>query len=88
MTKILTKTATKTVTKQRDRLKSLMAMMLRWAEINKRALLHGRYQVPKDWKKAFRYVTRLENKQENGIMDRLPRIHMIECNKLYREYRC
>ena len=71
-----------------NKLKSLMAMMLRWAEINKRALLRGRYEVPGDWKKAFEYVTRLENKQENGVMDRLPRIHMIECNKLYREYRC
>ena len=75
-------------TLHRKKLKSLIAMMLRWAEINKRALLRGQCEVPEDWKKAFEYVTRLENKQENGVMDRLPRIHMIECNKLYREYRC
>jgi len=76
----------------RKKLKSLMAMMLRWAEkdktITQHALRKRAYEVSKDWKKAFRYVTRLENKQENGVMDRLPRIHMIECNKLYREYRC
>ena len=94
----MTKILTKTVTKQRmyrKKLKSLMAMMLRWAEKHKtttssqRFVTSGRaYEVPGDWKKAFKYVTRLENKQENGVMDRLPRIHMIECNKLYREYRC
>ena len=65
-----------------------MTMLLRWAEINKRAVLHGQFEVPEKWRKAFKYVTRLENKLESGVMERLPRIHMIECNKLYREYRC
>ena len=68
-----------------------MAMMLRWAERDKtitHALRKRAYEVSKDWKKAFEYVTRLENKQENGVMESLSRIHMIECNKLYREYRC
>ena len=73
---------TKTVTKQQEKLKSLMTMLLRWAEINKRAVLHGQFEVPEKWRKAFKYVTRLENKTS------LSRIHMIECNKLYREYRC
>ena len=76
----------------RKKLKSLMAMMLRWAEKDKTithsALRKRAYEVSKDWKKAFEYVTRLENKQENGVMESLSRIHMIECNKLYREYRC
>ena len=80
----------------RKKLKSLMAMMLRWAErdktithaLRKHELRKRAYEVSKDWKKAFEYVTRLENKQENGVMKSLPRIHMIECNKLYREYRC
>jgi hypothetical protein len=80
----------------RKKLKSLMAMMLRWAErdktityaLRKHELPKHAYEVPEDWKKAFEYVTRLENKQENGVMGRLPRIHMIECNKLFREYRC
>jgi len=71
-----------------NKLKSLMTMMLRWAENNKRAVLRGKYEVPGNWKKAFRYVTRLENKLESGVIERLPRIHMIECNKLFREYRC
>ena len=81
----------------RKKLKSLMAMMLRWAEkdktithsaLRKHALRKRAYEVPKDWKKAFRYVTRLENKQESGVMESLSRIHMIECNKLFKEYRC
>ena len=59
-----------------------MTMLLRWAEINKRAVLHGQFEIPEKWRKAFKYVTRLENKTS------LSRIHMIECNKLYREYRC
>ena len=80
----------------RKKLKSLMAMMLRWAErdktithaLRKHELRKRAYEVSKDWKKAFEYVTRLENKQENGVMESLSRIHMIECNKLFREYRC
>ena len=76
----------------RKKLKSLMAMMLRWAEkdktITQHALRKRAYEVSKDWKKAFEYVTRLENKQENGVMESLSRIHMIECNKLFKEYRC
>ena len=65
-----------------NKLKSLMTMLLRWAEINKRAVLHGQFEIPEKWRKAFKYVARLENKTS------LSRIHMIECNKLYREYRC
>jgi hypothetical protein len=76
----------------RKKLKSLMAMMLRWAERDKTithsALRKRAYEVSEDWKKAFKYVTRLENKQSSGIMESLSRIHMIECNKLFKEYRC
>ena len=74
-----------TNTKQRERLKSLLAMMLRWAEKDKKQFVGAKYNT---WKKEFKYVIRLENKQENGVMESLSRIHMIECNKLFKEYRC
>ncbi len=74
-----------TNTKQRERLKSLLAMMLRWAEKDKKRFVGAVYNT---WKKEFKYVIRLENKQENGVMESLSRIHMIECNKLFKEYRC
>ena len=57
----MTKILTKTVTKQRERLKTLSAVMLHWAENNKRALLRDEYKVPKIWKKAFKYVIGLDD---------------------------
>ena len=58
----------------RKKLKSLMAMMLRWAELNKVRFVGDQYGI---WKKEFKYVLKLENKTS------LSRIHMIECNKLF-----
>ena len=54
-------------------------MMVRWAERHKQKFIGDVYGV---WKKEFKYVLELENKTS------LSRIHMIECNKLFREYRC
>ena len=54
-----------------------MVMMVRWAEQNKQKFIADGV-----WKKEFKYVLKLENKTS------LSRIHMIECNKLFREYRC
>ena len=65
-----------TKNKQHTKLKSLQQMMVRWAEQNKQRF------VGDTWKKEFKYVLELENKTS------LSRIHMIECNKLFREYRC
>jgi|TARA_R110002020_G_scaffold20041_1_gene68687 hypothetical protein len=67
------------MTKQRKKLKSLMAMMLRWAERDKKQFIGDKYNT---WKKEFKYVVGLQDKTS------LSRIHMIECNKLFREYRC
>ena len=62
-------------------------MMVRWAEQNKQKFIGidntmRRSDVYDVWKKEFKYVLKLENKTS------LSRIHMIECNKLFREYRC
>jgi hypothetical protein len=62
--------------KQHTKLKRLQQMMVRWAEQNKQRF------VGNIWKKEFKYVLELENKTS------LSRIHMIECNKLFKEYRC
>ena len=56
-----------------------MAMMVRWAEKDKKRFVGAVYNT---WKKEFDYVIELQYKT------RLHRIHMIECNKLFREYRC
>ena len=68
-----------TKNKQHTKLKSLQQMMVRWAERHKQKFIGDVYGV---WKKEFKYVLELENKTS------LSRIHMIECNKLFREYRC
>ncbi len=60
-------------------------MMLRWAELNKVRFVGAKYN---DWKKAFKYVTGLDMKLDMKYATSLSRIHMLECNKLYREYRC
>ena len=74
-----------TNTKQRERLKSLLAMMLRWAEKDKKQFVGAKYNT---WKKEFKYVTGLDLKLDMKYATSLSRIHMIECNKLFREYRC
>ena len=73
------------MTNQRERLKSLMAIMLRWAEIDKGRFVGAEYNK---WKKEFKYVVGLDMKLDMKYATSLSRIHMIECNKLFREYRC
>ena len=73
------------MTNQRERLKSLMAIMLRWAEIDKKRFVGAVYNT---WKKEFKYVVGLDMKLDMKYATSLSRIHMIECNKLFREYRC
>jgi hypothetical protein len=75
------------LTKQRDKLKALSAVMLHWAENNKRALLRGEYKVPEVWKKAFKYVTALDMKLYMKYATALTKAEMIWCNKYYKEYR-
>jgi len=88
----VTKILTKTVTKQsmnnkmyRKKLKNLMAMMVRWAELNKGRFVGAEYNK---WKKEFKYVTGLDLKLDMKYATGLSRIHMIECNKLFKEYQC
>ena len=69
----------------RKKLKNLMAMMLRWAEQNKVRFVGDKYNT---WKKEFKYVTALDTKLDMKYAIGLSRIHMIECNKLFKEYRC
>jgi hypothetical protein len=87
MTKTVTKILTKTVTKQRERLKTLSLLMLRWAENNKRAVLRGERNVPIVWKKAFKYVTGLDIKLDMKYATALTKEEMSKCNKYYKEYR-
>ena len=72
-----------------------MAMMLSWAEKHKtttpsqRFVTSGRaYEVPEDWKKAFKYVTGLDMKLDMKYATALTRKEMGKCNKYYKEYRC
>jgi len=76
---------TKMNTLHRKKLKSLLAMMLRWAEKDKKQFVGAKYNT---WKKEFKYVTGLDLKLDMKYATSLSRIHMIECNKLFREYRC
>jgi Zn/Cd-binding protein ZinT len=77
-------------------------MMLRWAEENKTQRkvvdgIAGDYEIPQrngiDWKKAFKYVTGLDMKLDDGWKGKhnyvtLTKAEMIKCNKYYKEYRC
>ena len=83
----MTKILTKTVTKQRERLNTLSAVMLRWAEDNKRALLRDEYKVPEVWKTAFKYITGLDIKLDMKLAATLTKEEMGKCNKYYKEYR-
>jgi hypothetical protein len=60
------------------KLKDLQTLMLRWADNNKQIFIGGKYNT---WQSDFKYVLVLEGKKH------LSRIHMLECNKLYRVYR-
>jgi glutamate synthase domain-containing protein 3 len=71
--------------RHKKKLKSLMAMMLRWAERDKEQFIGAKYNT---WKKEFKYVVGLDSKLDMKYSTSLPRIHMIECNKLFKEYRC
>ena len=62
-----------------------MAMMLRWAELNKQRFIGAEYN---DWKKEFKYVTGLDLKLDMKYSTRLTKEEMTECNKYYKEYRC
>ncbi len=70
--------------KQHTKLKRLQQMMVRWAEQNSLGGPEQRF-IGNIWKKEFKYVLELENIIKYSS---LSRIHMIECNKLFREYRC
>jgi phosphoribosyl 1,2-cyclic phosphodiesterase len=80
----------------RKKLKSLMAMMLRWAErdktithaLRKHELPKHAYEVPEDWKKAFKYITGLDMKLDMKYATALTKEEMYKCNKYYKEYRC
>ena len=87
MTKTVTKILTKTVTKQRERLKTLSLLMLRWAEVKKKQITRGTYEVPIRWKKAFKYVTGLDIKLDMKYATALTKKEMSKCNKYYKEYR-
>ena len=76
---------TKMNTLHKNKLKRLLAMMLRWAEKDKKQFVGAKYNT---WKKEFKYVTGLDLKLDMKYATSLSRIHMIECNKLFREYRC
>jgi len=76
---------TKMNTLHKNKLKRLLAMMLRWAEKDKEQFIGAKYNT---WKKEFKYVTGLDLKLDMKYATSLSRIHMIECNKLFREYRC
>ena len=85
------------MTKQREKLKALSVVMLRWAEDNKTQRkvvggIAGDYVIPQrngiDWKKAFKYVTGLDIKLDTYNHVKLTKEEMSKCNKYYKEYRC
>ena len=85
-----------TNTTQRKKLKSLSAVMLRWAEDNKTQRkvvegIAGDYVIPQsngiDWREAFKYITGLDIKLDMKLATALTRKEMGKCNKYYKEYR-
>jgi hypothetical protein len=81
---------------QRERLKTLSAVMLRWAEDNKMRRevvegIAGDYVIPQrngiDWREAFKYITGLDIKLDMKYATALTKEEMYKCNKYYKEYR-
>ena len=70
-------------TSPQTKLRNLSALMLRYAEAKKK---HGTYEVPARWKKAFKYVTGLSLKLDDGWNTALTKEEMRMCNKYYRDY--
>jgi len=77
-------------TSPQTKLRNLSALMLRWAEkdktITQHALRKRAYEVPARWKKAFKYVTGLSLKLDDGWNTALTKEEMGMCNKYYRDY--
>ena len=69
----------------REKLKSLMLMMIRWAELNKQRFIGDKYGT---WKKEFKYVTGLDLKLDMKYSKKLTKEEMTKCNKYYKEYQC
>ena len=64
-----------------DKLKELQLKMIRYAESKRTSLPNGSgYILPDDWSEDFKWVLRLESKQELSIADKR------QCNKLFRKY--
>jgi len=84
------------MTKQREKLKALSVVMLRWAEDNKTQRkvvggIAGDYVIPQrngiDWREAFKYITGLDIKLDMKYTTALTKEEMSKCNKYYKEYR-
>ena len=73
-------------TSPQTKLRNLSALMLRWAEAKKKQITRGTYEVPARWKKAFKYVTGLSLKLDDGWNTALTKEEMGMCNKYYRDY--
>ena len=64
-----------------DKLKELQLKMVRYADHKKKRLPNrSDYILPDDWSEDFKWVLRLERKQELSIADKR------QCNKLFRKY--
>ena len=64
-----------------NKLEKLQLKMIRYAESKRTPLPNGSgYILPNDWSEDFKWVLRLERKQELSIADKR------QCNKLFRKY--